>query len=382
MFRVLNSAARIGNIVLRSAALVLALVMMFFAGYAVLDSFYLERMAFSSWDLVQYRPVDESGNLSREAFDELLKINPDVVGWITIYDTNIDYPIVQGPDDMYYVNRDIYGDSTLSGSVYLQSVNSPDFSDQFNLLYGHHFDNGAMFGDVVNFKDPDYFEEHQYGELITRDGIYNLKFFVCIETDAYDSNIYGVTQLDSQAQAEEFTASPRKLVFYPSSTAVKGAAAPGTDQADIELPEGMDHDLLVALSTCDDAETDGRTVIIADAEEGDGSRVPGSATPSTGEIRPGEGRWAVLNLITMILTLCCLVPFVIRFISGKERKRAMVGTLLTLIVCVASVLLFFLTENMKYPVTLRDFWTPFMIFIFASALLITSLTDRRKEKEA
>ena len=47
-----------------------------------------------------------------------------------------------------------------------------------------------------------------------------------------------------------------------------------------------------------------------------------------------------------------------------------------------SVLLFFLTENMKYPVTLRDFWTPFMIFIFAAALLITSLTDRRKEKEA
>ncbi len=380
MFRVLNSAARIGNVVLRSAAIVLALVMMFFAGYAVLDSFYLEQMAFSSWDLIQYRPVDESGHLSPEAFDELLKINPDVVGWITIYDTNIDYPIVQGPDDLYYVNRDIYGDSTLSGSVYLQSVNSPDFSDQFNLLYGHHFDNGAMFGDVVNFKDPDYFEEHQYGELITRDGIYYLKFFVCIETDAYDSNIYGVTQLDGQAQADEFTASPRKLVFYPSSNPVKGAAA-GSDQADVVLPDGMDHDQLLALSTCDDAESDGRTVIIADVGEGEASR-GAAATPSTGEIRPGEGRWAVLNLITMILTLCCLVPFVIRFVSGKERKRALVGTLLTLIVCTASVLLFFLTENMRYPATLRDFWTPFMIFIFASALLITSLTDRRKEKEA
>ena len=380
MFKVLNGAARIGNGILRAAAAALALVMLFYAGFAILDSLYLERMAFSSWDLVRYRPVDEKGKLSPEAFDELTELNPDVVGWITVYDTNIDYPILQGPDDLYYVNRDIYGDSTLAGSVYLQSVNSPDFTDQFNLLYGHHFENGAMFGDVVNYKDPDYFEEHQYGELITKDGIYYLTFFICIETDAYDKNIYGVTSLDSEAQAEEFVSTPRKLVFYPASAPVKGASADA--EADKLLLSDTDHDLLVALSTCDDGETDGRTIIIADAEEGDGSRVPGSGTPATGEIRPGEGKWAVLNLISMILTLCCIVPFVIRFVSGKERKRALVGTLLTLVVCMGSVLLFFLTENMKYPVTLRDFWTPFMIFIFAAALLITSLTDRRKEKEA
>ena len=380
MFKVLNGAARIGNGILRVAAAALALVMLFYAGFAILDSLYLERMAFSSWDLVRYRPVDEKGKLSPEAFDELTELNPDVVGWITVYDTNIDYPILQGPDDLYYVNRDIYGDSTLAGSVYLQSVNSPDFTDQFNLLYGHHFENGAMFGDVVNYKDPDYFEEHQYGELITKDGIYYLTFFICIETDAYDKNIYGVTSLDSEAQAEEFVSSPRKLVFYPASAPVKGASSDA--EADKFLLSDTDHDLLVALSTCDDGETDGRTIIIADAEEVDGSRVPGSGTPATGEIRPGEGKWAVLNLISMILTLCCIVPFVIRFVSGKERKRAIVGTLLTLIVSIGSVLLFFLTENMKYPVTLRDFWTPFMIFIFAAALLITSLTDRRKEKEA
>ena len=377
-----SGAARIGNKTLRVASLALAILMFSFAGYAILDTMYTERMAFSSWDLIQYRPVADDGTLSKEAFEELCRINPDVVGWVTIYDTNIDYPILQGSDDLYYVNRDIYGNSTLSGSVYLQSVNSPDFSDEFNLLYGHHFENGAMFGDITKYKDPKFFDEHRQGELITKDGIYYLNFFVCIETDAYDSNIYGVTSLSDKFY-EELVPSARKQVFFPSP--VKGISTDGSDVEDdsLQVIRRSEDDTLLALSTCDDSETDGRIVIIADVEEGGDSRAAATGTPATGEMRPGEGKWAVLNLLCVIFTLCCMVPFLVRYINATKEKikfAEITGTIGVILASACAVILFRITENMRLPMTLRDFWTPFMIFIFAAALLVTALTDRKREE--
>ena len=95
--------------------------------------------------------------------NELLAINPDVRGWLTIDGTHVDYPIVQGEDDMEYVNKGVYGEFSLSGTVFLDSENTSDFSDCYNLLFGHHMANGAMFGDVVRFTDRTYFEKHQTG---------------------------------------------------------------------------------------------------------------------------------------------------------------------------------------------------------------------------
>lgn len=396
----LSRVSRIGESLLRAVAIALALLMFAFAGYSVLDSYYQEHMAFASWDLVRYKPVSDDGRISREKFSELKALNPDVVGWVTIFDTNIDYPILQGPDDLYYVNRDIYGDSTLAGSIYLQSANQSDFSDTFNLLYGHHFDNGAMFGDVSKYKDADFMIGHRYGELITEDGVYDLRIFACIETNAYDSSIYGVTQIeDTSAHSLDV---PHKLVYYPSST----------DKEDLMDEDGsfviLGHKNVLALSTCDDAETDGRDVVVADVtpssntdgddalnsdkapgsrdSDADAAKDPSSSNKTnsiskTGEIRPSDGKWAFLNLVSMIFTILCIVPFVVKIFARKEnesRPRITAGSLLNIIAAVGAVLLFVFTENMRNPVTLRDQWTPFMLLIFALALLITSFAERRK----
>ena len=59
-----------------------------------------------------------------------MAINKDVAGWITIDDTHIDYPVVQGKDDMEYINKDVYGEFSLSGSIFLSCMNKKDFSRQ------------------------------------------------------------------------------------------------------------------------------------------------------------------------------------------------------------------------------------------------------------
>ena len=86
-------------------------------------------------------------------FDELLKINPDVCAWITMDGTHIDFPVLQGETNLSYINTDVYGDFALAGSIFLDCRNSRDFSDPYNLLYGHHMSNGSMFACLEKWTD-------------------------------------------------------------------------------------------------------------------------------------------------------------------------------------------------------------------------------------
>lgn len=99
-----------------------------------------------SWDdeLMELKPV--KGEDANPSLQDLQNINADVCAWLTIDDTGIDYPVVRGKDDMEYINKDVYGNFALSGSIFLSSANQPDFTDPYNLIYRHHMSNGAMFG--------------------------------------------------------------------------------------------------------------------------------------------------------------------------------------------------------------------------------------------
>lgn len=84
-----------------------------------------------------YIPTEKS----TKSFEELQKINPDVIGWIRVNDTNINYPLVQTDNDDTYMNTDAEGNYSLSGAIFLHCANKPDFSDFDNIIYGHHMEN-------------------------------------------------------------------------------------------------------------------------------------------------------------------------------------------------------------------------------------------------
>ena len=79
------------------------------------------------------KPV--KGRDANPSLQDLQKINADVCGWLTIDDTGIDYPVVRGKDDMEYINKDVYGNFALSGSIFLSSANQPDFTDPYTDLW-------------------------------------------------------------------------------------------------------------------------------------------------------------------------------------------------------------------------------------------------------
>ena len=232
--------ARLGDRLVSLLAGGLILLMLLYGGYSLWDTAMVYSGAFLSEELLAFKPASDDPN-SNPTLTELQEINPDVRAWLTVYETNIDYPVVQGETDWDYINTDIYGEFALSGSIFLDSRNSPDFSDAYNIVYGHHMDNGGMFGDVVEFVNTSYFQAHPTGRIYLPDATYDITLFACVQTDAYDSMIYNPTPSDKDVG---------RLLAYIQDNAVQSR--------DIGVKES---DQIIGLSTCAEAQTNGSVVI-------------------------------------------------------------------------------------------------------------------------
>jgi len=110
-------------------------------------------------------------------FQALSAINPDVVGWISIDGTGIDYPIVQGKDDKYYLDHLFTGEKGRAGCIFLDSENAADFSDPNSVIYGHYLNDGTMFSPLLKYKKQAYFDAHPTGQLLTPEKTYQIHFF-------------------------------------------------------------------------------------------------------------------------------------------------------------------------------------------------------------
>ena len=239
--------ARAGNRILGIFAALLIAVMFLYGSYSLWDTAMVYQGAFLSDDLLQYKPSVEEEE-AHPTLQQLQAINQDITAWLTIDDTHIDYPVVQGEEDMDYINTDIYGEFSLSGSIFMDSRNTPDFSDPYTVVFGHHMDNGGMFGDVVEFINEDYFSAHESGVLYLPDSTYRITLFACVETDAYNSVIYNITQYEEGDLSA--------LLAYIRENAVQ--------YRDIGISS---DDTVIGLSTCAEAETNGRVVLFGKLDE-------------------------------------------------------------------------------------------------------------------
>ena len=246
---VLDGVLAAGNSAVSLLAGLLAGVLVLYSGYVIYDTFDTQYRAYSSaWDLLQYKPEIIEDNQTPLSGGKLAEINGDYRAWLSVYDSSIDYPVLQGPDDVYYAWHDIYKNSSLTGAIYMAAQNSRDFSDSYNLIYGHHMDNGAMFGRLDSFKDKSYFDSHREGILITESGVYDVEFFAVANTDAYESRIYTVGNRMDEV-----------LAFLRSGGA--GGAGLGTTVLHFDEAAAAGATKIVALSTCAAAETSGRLTV-------------------------------------------------------------------------------------------------------------------------
>ncbi len=128
-------------------------------------------------------------------FDSLKAINEDVIGWIRFDDTEavpVDYPILHGETDDTYLHTNLYGESYSAGSIFLEAANAPDFSDYYNVIYGHNMKNGSMFGSLKKYKrEEDFYESNPCFTIYTETAAYRYQIFSYEEVKD-DSDIYTV----------------------------------------------------------------------------------------------------------------------------------------------------------------------------------------------
>jgi sortase B len=212
---------------------------------------------------VNTEPVEESNPFARDElvdpatltvlleYEEFLSQNPDLVGWLTIQGTKVDYPVVQKTEDNdYYLNHSFDGSEDSAGTIYVDYRSDIVNPTTNTMVYGHNMKNGTMFGSLKNYLQEDFFKEYRYIQFNT---IYEHRLYQVVsvglsEVAYQDENsyrYYNFIQANNMEEWQEFVDNVNSLAIY---------------QSDVTLEPS---DEILTLSTCNSYTEDGRLFIVA-----------------------------------------------------------------------------------------------------------------------
>lgn len=123
--------------------------------------------------------ITEDTNSKETTIDwnKLKDINDDIIGWIKINDTNIDYPILKDNTELKYLNHSYNGKYNKNGSIF--TLNRKPFNDRITIIYGHNMKSNIMFSELDKYMNKDFFDKHKYFEIYTEECNYKATIFSC-----------------------------------------------------------------------------------------------------------------------------------------------------------------------------------------------------------
>ena len=192
--------------------------------------------------------ISEDNESKRIDLTDLYNQNNDLVGWIKIENTNIDYPIMQtknNPD--YYLRKNFYKAYSYYGTPFMEEECDVNTSENL-IIYGHHMQNSKMFGSLENYKNYDFYKAHKYIKFCTLKDYREYEIFAVFKTTLYKSNTFKYYQnieLDSEIEYFDFINKCIDRSFYNTNV----------------TPNYKEK--LLTLSTCEYSENNSRLVVIA-----------------------------------------------------------------------------------------------------------------------
>lgn len=125
-------------------------------------------------------------------FEVLKQKNSDIVGWIYLENSPINFPVVQGKDNDYYLRRLIDGTYNSAGTIFMDYRNDKNMNDWNTIIYGHNMKNSTMFGTLLNYKEQSYYDEHKIMYYITENKKYEVEL-IAGYTESSDNIIYNIS---------------------------------------------------------------------------------------------------------------------------------------------------------------------------------------------
>lgn len=186
-------------------------------------------------------------------YADLYEENKDLAGWLSIEGMKIDYPVMQGDDDEYYLHHDFYGEDSKYGCLYVKEQADLDGGTNF-IIYGHNMKDGSMFGDLDLYLKESFYKEHP---VISFDTLYEERTYDIIavfRSQVYNADddvfkYYQFYEADTQEEFEDFYDNIKELSLYDTG---------------VEAEFG---DTFLTLSTCAYHVPDGRLVVVAKRRE-------------------------------------------------------------------------------------------------------------------
>ena len=310
----MSTAAKIGkkavwlaDSIVNLFVLVVILLLLLLGCYALWDSGQVADDA-SPERYASYKP--DAGK-SGPTFQELQRINPDVFAWLTVYGTNIDYPVVQGKDNNTYINTGADGKHLLSGAIFLDYRNSKDFSDFNSIIYGHHMEKRVMFGDLGLFNDKQFFDSHRYAMLYYGGREHGIEFFAFFPCDGYNDTVFHPKVTGTENQQAYLDMILDMAIYTRSDVSV------------------TTEDRIVLLATCSSILTNGRSILVGKiTDKAVDDPFKSEETNNTNTISVIDrfaGIWAEAPLLAKVivaaLPLLLILLLVVLMYRRKQRKQ-------------------------------------------------------------
>lgn len=207
----------------------LLISILLYSGYNI----YIKTKDYKKADIT-YEKVKK---LSKE---DLSNINSDFRFWINVESTNIDYPVLQGKDNEFYLNKDIYKEKLGSGSIFMDYRNDYE-NDENTIIYGHNMKNKTMFSQLENFKDESFFNENNKIKIITNDKEYIYEVFSAYYVSPNYN--YIIPTFDNKSDYETYLGEITNKSLHKSNINVSS------------------NDKIITLSTCSYETKNTRTVV-------------------------------------------------------------------------------------------------------------------------
>jgi len=176
-----------------------------------------------------------------EDYNNLLAINSDFKGWISINDTGINYPVVKTDNNEFYLTHNFKKEENAGGAIFISSNNIAPFSDKNTIIHGHHMKDGSMFADLKKYKDENFVKSHPI-YISTKDKVLKYEVFTVF-----------IEKADNGSYQNGFS-SYEEYVSYINKLKTKSLF-------NIEVGKFIQEDKIITLSTCDYDVDDGRLLV-------------------------------------------------------------------------------------------------------------------------
>lgn len=198
--------------------------------------------------------TSEEIDVNKEVFKtiiDLQKENTDVKGWIKINDTNINYPLLQGLDNDYYLNRNYQKEYSSYGSIFIDKDSNLDDINSNVIIYGHSMNDKEMFQNLLNYANKEYYDSHKIIEIYTNNEARKYEIVTVFKSRVFyqdEQNVfryYYCHDLSSEEKYNDYVNNSKNLELYNT-----GVDAHFGEQ-------------LITLITCEYSQDNGRMVVVA-----------------------------------------------------------------------------------------------------------------------